>query len=41
MKNIHGKKENSLRKVVFPTHPCLTNYRGDSSIQGVTNVSSN
>ena len=33
--NLYGEKE----KVVFPAHPCLTNSRGDSSIQGVTNVS--
>ena len=33
----YGEKE----KVVFPAHPCLTNSRGDSSIQGVINVSSN
>ena len=29
------------KKVVFPAHPSLTNSRGDSSIQGVINVSSN
>ena len=29
------------RKFFFPAHPCLTNSRGDSSIQGVINVSSN
>ena len=39
--NLHWKQRNSLRKVIFPTHPCLTNSRGDSSIQGVINVSSN
>ena len=36
-----GKRRNSLRKVFFPTHLCLTTSRGDSSIQGVTIVSSN
>ena len=29
--NLYGERE----KVVFPAHPCLTNSRGDSSIQGV------
>ena len=35
--NRYGEKE----KVVFPAHPCLTNSRGDSSIQGIINISSN
>ena len=35
--DLYGEKE----KVVFPAHPCLTNSRGDNSIQGVINVSSN
>ena len=36
-----GKRRISLRKVVFPTHLCLTTSRRDSSIQGVTIVSGN